>query len=215
MKNLLFKELRLALHPTAPIFLSLSAMMLIPNYPLYVIFFYTSLGIFFISLTGRENHDIAYTIGLPVSRRQLVRARILLAVMLEASQLILAVPFAILRQRLPIGANLVGMDANLAFFGSSLLMLGVFNYVFFVSYFRAPEKVGHAFILGSIAEGVYMLLAETLVHTIPFARDVLDTPDSEGLAAKLLVLAVGAAAFILLTVLAENRAAACFDKLDL
>lgn len=52
MKTLLQKELRLALHPTAPLFLCLSAMLLIPNYPYCVVFFYTSLAVFFICLTG-------------------------------------------------------------------------------------------------------------------------------------------------------------------
>ena len=215
MKHLLNKELRLAMHPAALIFLALSSMLLIPNYPLYVIFFYTSLGVYFICLSGRENHDITYTMSLPVTKRQLVRARILLAVLLEGSQLILAIPFAILRANLPIGANLVGMDANIAFFGSSLLMLGVFNYVFFVSYYSAPDKVGRAFIFGSIAEAVYMLIAETMVHVLPFARDVLDSPDPKGFAAKLGFLVIGAAAFTLLTLLAEKRAAAHFEKLDL
>ena len=211
MKHLLYKELRLALHPAAIAFLALAPMMLIPNYPLYVVFFYTSLGLFFICLTGRENHDIAYTMSLPVAKQDLVRARILL----EAAQTLLAIPFAVLRQSLSIGTNLVGIDANAAFFGSSLLMLGLFNYVFFTSYYRAPDKVGRAFILGSIAEGVYMLIAETLVHVLPFARDVLDTPASEGTAAKLAVFAIGAAAFAVLTMLAGRRAVSSFETLDL
>ena len=47
MLRLLQKEIRLAMHPTVPIFLLLSAMLLIPNYPYYVAFFYTGLGVFF------------------------------------------------------------------------------------------------------------------------------------------------------------------------
>ena len=58
MKNLLRKELVLALHPTAPLFLALSAMLLIPNYPYLVAFFYTGLGVFFTCLNGRENDDV-------------------------------------------------------------------------------------------------------------------------------------------------------------
>ena len=58
MKNLLYKELRLALHPTAILFLFLSAMLLIPGYPYYVVFFYTCLGIFCICRNGRESRDI-------------------------------------------------------------------------------------------------------------------------------------------------------------
>ena len=74
MGKLMKKELKLAMHPTAPMFLALSAMLLIPNYPYYVIFFYTSLAVFFICLTGRENHDIFFTMLLPVSKKDVVKA---------------------------------------------------------------------------------------------------------------------------------------------
>jgi len=50
MKNMLYKEFKLALHPTSIIFLSLSAMVLIPNYPYYVTFFYVMLGVYFMCL---------------------------------------------------------------------------------------------------------------------------------------------------------------------
>ena len=95
MKTLLYKEFRLASHPTTFLFPLLSAMLLIPNYPYYVVFFYTTLGIFFVCLSGRENHDIFYTMLLPVEKRSLVRARMLFAVCMEAVQLVLAVPFAL------------------------------------------------------------------------------------------------------------------------
>ena len=42
MKNLMRKELVLAMHPASVLFLLLSAMLLIPNYPYYVICFYTA-----------------------------------------------------------------------------------------------------------------------------------------------------------------------------
>ena len=58
MKSLLNKELRLAMHPAAWIFLALSALVLVPNYPYYITFFYTCLGIYFICLSGRENQDL-------------------------------------------------------------------------------------------------------------------------------------------------------------
>ena len=214
MKNLLYKELRLALHPTAVLFIALSAMLLIPNYPYYIIFFYTSLGIFFICLTGRENHDIFYSMTLPVPRRQIVGARFLLALILEGAQLAAAIPFALFRQSLPLPPNLVGIDANLAFFGSSLILLGIFNYVFFVSYYRAPDKVGRSFIFSSAAMLVYILAAETAVHALPAARE-LDTPDPTRLGAKLILLALGAVIFALLTGLAYRRSVRLFEKIDL
>lgn len=215
MKTLLYKEFRLASHPTTFLFPLLSAMLLIPNYPYYVVFFYTTLGIFFVCLSGRENHDIFYTMLLPVEKRSLVRARMLFAVCMEAVQLVLAVPFAVLRTHFAMPGNAAGMDANTAFFGLALGMLGVFNLVFFTRYYAASEQVGKAFAIGSIAEFVYMAAAESCTFVVPFVHSVLDTPDPQHLPAKLIVLALGAAAFALLTLLACARAEKTFARLDL
>ena len=38
MKDLVYKELKLALHPAAIIFLCLSSMLMIPSYPYFIIF---------------------------------------------------------------------------------------------------------------------------------------------------------------------------------
>ena len=81
MKQLISKELRLCMHPAAIIFLILSAMVMIPNYPYLVAFFYTTLGIFFICLTGRENNDIYFSVCLPVEKTAIVTARFITAVL--------------------------------------------------------------------------------------------------------------------------------------
>lgn len=144
MKNLMRKELLLAMHPASMLFLLLSAMLLIPNYPYYVICFYTCLGTFFICLTGRENRDIEFTALLPVRKTDLVRARVFTVMLMQLAQLVIAVPFAVFSSRVS-AENLVGMDANTAFFGFALVLYGVFNLVFFRNYYRAPGKVGKAF----------------------------------------------------------------------
>jgi len=215
MKNLLAKELRLAMHPTNLIFLSLSALLLAPGYPYYIIFFYTMLGIFFLCLDGRENHDIEFSLTLPVRKAEIVKARVLFAAGIELVQVLLTVPFAFLRRGITPVENVVGMDANLPFFGLSLLMLGLFNYLFFTIYYRNPVKVGKAFLLSGTAVMLYIVVAESLVHVAPFFRDVLDTPDPQFIAPKLAVLAAGAAGFALLTLLSYTVSARRFVTLDL
>ncbi len=215
MKKLLMKELRLALHPTNVIFLLFAAMLLIPSYPYYVAFFYTSLGIFFTCLTGRENRDIEYTLLLPVKRADVVRARIALAVLLEIAQVILSIPFAMLNRSLyPIG-NMVGMEANIALFGLVLAMYGLFNVIFFPLYYRNPNKIGGAFLLGGLAEGVYIVAAELAAHQVSFVRRYLDTSDPAYLTAKLVTLAVGLAVFAGLTLLASRLSERRFEQFDL
>ena len=215
MKQLLHKEWRLALHPTNLIFLTLSAMLLIPNYPYLITFFYTGLGLFFLSLNGRENHDIEFSLALPVPKRAIVQARILFAVQIEFLQVLLAIPFALLRQRMALPGNQVGMDANIAFFGLSLLLLGIFNAVFFIRFYSDPAKVGKAFVWASAAVFLYITAVETLSHVLPFFRDHLDTPDPQFLAAKLSLLGIGLIGFAFLNWLTVRIAARRFEALDL
>ena len=215
MKKLLLKELRLALHPTNMVFLALSAMLIIPAYPYYVVFFYTTLGLFFVCLTGRENKDIDYTLTLPVRRCDLVRARVLLAVVIQLAQMVSAIPFAILSQHINRFGNVVGMDANVAFFGFALVMLGLFNLVFFPVYYQKPERVGLPFILASAVQAVYIVLMELAAHQVPFVRRYLDTLDPAYMPWKLAVLGVGALLFGLMTFAGCRMAEKRFEQVDL
>lgn len=215
MKNLLLKEFRLALHPTNLIFLSFSAMVLIPNYSYYVIFFYTGLGVFFTCLTGRENRDIAYSVSLPVRKVYIVRARFAFVVLVELAQIILAIPFAILRQHINIPENLVGMDANIAFFGLSFLMLGLFNAAFFRVYYRDVNKIGTAFLAATAVVTLFIFFAEGATHVVPFFKNELNTNDPAFLPAKLAVLASGMLAFAALTFIAYLKSARSFEAMDL
>ena len=213
MLKLIKKEFALAVHPTAWIFLALSAMLLIPNYPYYVVFFYTGLGLFFTCLTGRENRDIDYMLLLPLRKRDAVTARFGSTLVLEGLQLIAAAGFAVLRSFLLEG-NQAGMDANTAFFGLALVQLGLMNFVFFTRYYRRPEKVGSAFIVTSIVCFAYIGIAEVAAFAVPFVRDVLDVPDPANLPVKLAVLGIGAAVFAGLTYLAYRRSVRSFEALD-
>lgn len=215
MKLMLRKELRLSLHPTAPMFLALSAMLMIPSYPYLVAFFYTGLAVFFTCLNGRENQDVFYSMLLPVAKRDIVRARFLTVSLLEAAQLLLGVPFAILRQRLIPDPNPVGMDANIALFGLAMMLLGLFNLVFFRVYYRDVRKVGTAFLWSSGAVFVFICLVETCAHVVPFVRNVLDTPDPMHLPQKLLTLLAGLMLWALFTLRACRRAERDFEKQDL
>lgn len=215
MKNLLIKEFKLAMHPTVPIFIALSLMVLIPNYPFYVTFFYTTLGLFFVCLGGRENHDIDYTLMLPVRKQDVVRARIGFFVIVEIVQLLATSLVILLRSALGEGTNLAGMDANIAFFGLSLIMLGVYNYLFFTRYYRAPDKVGSVFAVCAVMFFLMIGAAEACAFAVPFVRDRLDTPDPLFLMEKLATLAAGIAVFVWLTWLGCRKACTSFEGLDI
>lgn len=216
MNKLLKKEFALSMHPTAPMFLALSAMLLIPNYPYYVTFFYMGLSLFFTCLSGRENNDVFYSITLPVSKKDVVGARFLYAVIFELAQIVLCVPLAFVRQKMnaTVGTNAVGMDAGIALIGLSLVMLGLFNAVFFGTYYKDVTKVGTAFIKSSVAVFVYICAVEAFTHFVPFFIS-LDTPDSEFLLPKFAVLAAGLVIFALITFVSYKKSVKNFEKQDI
>ena len=213
MKNMLYKEFKLAMHPTNILFLFLSAMMLIPSYPLLVVFFYSTLGLFFTCLGGRENHDIEYSLFLPVEKKDVVNARMLYSVIMECVQLLLCAGLAVLRGALGIGQNEAGMDANVAFFGFGCLLYGIFNYVFFVKYYTAPDKVGRAFAVSSVVTFVFIGIVEACTFILPLFKS-LDTPDPAFMPGKIAALRIGIALYAVLTLLARRRAIRAFNALD-
>ena len=83
MKTLLYKQLRLVCHPMTPVFCLFGFMVIIPNYPYTVIFFYVMLGLFFTFLNMREQKDLYYTALLPVPKRDAVKAGCLFTALIE------------------------------------------------------------------------------------------------------------------------------------
>ena len=215
MMKLLNKEFRLCLHPTVFIMLGLSAMVLIPNYPYAVSYFYMTLAIYFVCLTGRENHDPTYTLTLPVSRREIVRGRMLFACCLEAAQLIFSALLVWLKSKISLEPNLAGLDANLALPGQGLILFGLFNLIFFPAWYKDIQKIGGAFIKASVAVFLYITVGVVSTYALPFVRDCLDTPDPQFAAEKLIYLGIALAFSIAATFLAVRLSEKRFEGQDL
>lgn len=215
MKNLLKKEILLTMHPTAILFLFLSALLIVPNYPYYVTFFYTGLAIFFTCLNGRENNDVFYTMILPVAKKAIVKARFTLVIIIELLQMLIAIPFAIIRQNMGLPGNAVGMDANIAFFGLSFILLGIFNVVFFGIYYKDVKKVGKPFAVSSVITFIFICIAEVCAHAVPFVRDRLDTSDNMYVTEKLIVLIAGFAIYVILTAFIYKKSLKNFEVYDI
>lgn len=212
---LLKKEFRLCLHPTTPLMLALSALILIPNYPYALAYFYISLGFFFICITGREQHDVSYTLSLPVAKGDVVTARQLFFVLLELLQLALAALLIPLHNRLLSAPNQAGMDANLSLLAEGFLFYALFHLLFFPSYYRDVNKVGVSFIKSTVGMSVLLLAEIVACYTVPLFRDVLDTPDPAHMGAKLLFLLVCVVIYVLCVLLSIRVCKARFLKQDI
>ena len=216
MKNLLFKEFKLATHPTTYIFLAFCAMMLIPSYPYYVQFLYVCMSLFFIFLMGRENKDVFYTVMLPVRKSDVVKARCLMLSIIELIQIGISIPFAVLSIRIfPGGSNPAGIDANLALYGYIFGLFAVFNIIFIPVFYKTAHKAGVAFLFAGIGVLLFYMAVESLVWIPSPISTFLNTTDPAMMSQHLPILVGGIAIWVIGMILAYKRAAANFEKVDL
>ncbi len=212
--KLLMKEWKLCMHPTGYIMLLGSALILVPGYPYGVSCFYMALAIYFICLTARENHDASYTLMLPASRADAVKARILLSMALEVTELLLMGVFVLLKNAIGNMPNPAGLDAGLALIGEGMILFAIFNLIFFPLYYRDINKPGKAFMVGSAALFA-MIVAEIIAtYTVPFFQ-LLDTPDPQNMSDKALFTLAGLALFLSGTAKSIQLSTKRFEEADL
>ena len=93
MKALLYKELRLAMHPICYVFIALFPfMILIPSYPLGIGFIYilACYPILFLGANkGQQSNDLLYSVLLPVRKKDIVKARIATVILMQTSYMVL------------------------------------------------------------------------------------------------------------------------------
>ncbi len=213
--KMLMKEWKLCMHPMGYIMLLCSALILVPGYPYGVSCFYMGLAIFFICLTARENHDASYTLTLPVSRRDAVKGRILFCTVLEVIDLVLIALFILLKQVIGNMPNPAGLDAGVTLIGEAMILFAIFNLIFFPLYYRDINKPGKALCFAAAAMFLWIILEIVGTYTIPFFRDVLDTPDPQHMSDKLLFMFGGLALFAGGTALSVQKSVKKFEEVDL
>ena len=89
MKALIYKEMRLSMHPICYIFIALFPLMiLIPSYPLGIGFIYvlTCYPILFLGANkGQQSNDLLYSTLLPVRKKDIVLARIFTVIFMQVA----------------------------------------------------------------------------------------------------------------------------------
>ena len=213
MSELLYKELRLAAHPSLYIFMCMGALVLIPAYPYGVVFFFGCLGLFQSFMFDRETRDVFYTALLPRPKRDVVKGKLLLAVFAQLVQLTLSLPFAFLRTLYLPQGNPVGMEPNAAWYGFGLMVYGIFNLVFFAQFYKTAYKAGTSFLIALIPVTLGIIAIESSVH-FP-SMGWLDGMDGASLARQVPILLAGIVVYAAANALAYRVGARRFERVDL
>ncbi len=217
MKNLLYKELKLAAMPLSYVFIAGALLTLVPGYPILLGAFFTTLGIFYSFQTMRENSDIGYSLLLPVAKADVVKSKFAFCVFIELCSFLVMTALTLIRMTLlkdaaAYTANAL-MCANLVFLGFALVIFALFNLVFVSGFFRTAYYYGKPFILYAVVTLIVIGAAETL-HHIP-GLESLNSFGFTSMQVQLSAILAGAAAYVLLTWLAVRKSIRRFAMLDM
>ena len=215
MKNLIYKELKLVIAPFMYMFPLLSALLLVPDYPYAVSLSYCIYGIFVVFNMSQVNKDLEFTANLPIPRSYIVYSKYVTVIYLELVQILVAIPCALITDFVTnTSGNLVGMDANFAFFGIGFIGYGIFNAVFLPGYFKTGYKLMWP-LVKSLTVYVLFVVATELVIAFTPAKGVIDGLSPENMPIRLAVLFVGIVIYIVLNLLSSKKAVKNFQAVNI
>ena len=217
MKNILKKELTLSASVLSYLFILFGLMFFIPGYPILCGVFFVTLGIFQSFQNAREANDIVFSALLPVAKKDVVKGKYLFSCFIELCSILLMVIAALIRmtvlEDVAVYQNNAMMNANFFALGMALFLFGLFNLIFIGGFFKTAYKFGKPFVTHIIVTFIMIGIGEAL-HHIPG----LEAVNAFGFAhfgLQFGLLALGAMAYIALTVISYRCACRNFERIDL
>ncbi len=217
MRNIMRKEMKLSASPLSYLFILFGFMFFLPGYPVLCGAFFTTLGIFQGFQFAREANDIVFSALLPISKKDVVKGKYLFVCFIEVCSLFLMLFSSLIRMTVLSGAAAYRanamMNANLFAVGGAMLVFGLFNVIFLGGFFKTAYKIGKPFVAYIIAAFLMIGVLESLHHITGLQAVNAFGFDRFGL--QLLLLAAGAAAFLVMTLLSYKTACRNFERIDL
>ena len=217
MRKMLKKEMTLGASFLSYLFIAFALLAFCPGYPILISSFFVCLGVFQSFQYAREANDVVYSALLPVPKSDVVRGKYAFCVFIElcafaVSAIATLVRMTALSDAVAYRTNAL-MNANPAFLGLVLLIFGLFNAIFVRGFFRTGYYFAKPFVCFIIVSFVVVIAGEAL-HHIP-GLEAVNAFGFEHAGLQFAILAVGAAAYVLLTLLSEKSAIRLFEKVDL
>ena len=214
MKNLILKDLKLSVHPTTAIYAAVAGgLMFVPAYPRSMAFLYSIIGIFMIF---QCDHDRTFCCLLPVTKKQIVKSRVLSVILIQLGLMLISVPCAVAaRTILKNTSNPAGMNANAIMYAIVLIGYAVSNRIMIPNGYRKNFKIVWSF-FGSLA--AYILIsgtAELMIAVTAGDNGLLNGTASSDIMRQLPLLAVAVIFYGIVNVRTYKIAARNFERAEI
>ncbi len=186
MKNLFYKEMKLAMHPVVWVFLFVFPLMvLIPSYPGFIGFIYicSAYPILFLGANkGQQSNDIYFSCLLPIKKSDVIKARMMTVIFLQVVTVILTCALAPVGQifkdamlsdpsltpeqaeeLMDIGFGIKGLFASAGF---TIVSFAVYDLIFFSMFYRNGRSIVGPTLIGML---VFMTIETIFVVVLPLS----------------------------------------------
>ncbi|OBZ13238.1 MULTISPECIES: ABC-2 transporter permease [Bacillales] len=217
MYNLLMKELKLGVSPFFYVMPFLTgALMLIPGWLYFLVLLYFC----FITIPNmfagyKTQNDLIFTGMLPVTKKDIVKAKISVIVILELMHIVVAMIYGMISIRLYPNMIYYFFKPSLGFWGLCFVMIAIFNIIFISMYYKTAYKYGAAAIASITAAMLFAGGAEWLGIQNSFVYDLFKGAGTDHLATQLSILIAGILIFAIFTIIAYHIAIKRFEKVEI
>jgi len=217
MVNLLMKELKLGVNPFFYFMPFLTgALMLIPGW----LYFFVVLYFCFITIPNmfagyKTQNDLIFSSMMPVTKKDIVKARVSVIVILEVMHIVVAMIYGVITLRLYPNLKYLFFAPSFGFWGLCFVMLAIFNIIFFTLYYKTAYKYGAATLVAIAAAMLFAGGAEWLGIQNSFVFDLFKGTGADNLAIQLSILITGILIFAIFTIIAYHIANKRFEKVEI
>lgn len=216
MYNLVMKDLKLGVNPIFFIMPVLTgALMLIPGW----IYFLVPLYFCWLTIPNtfagfKVQNDLLFTAMMPVTKKDMVKARVTVIVLLEMWQIGVAMIFGMFTLRLYPHLIYFFFAPHLGFWGLCFVMLAIFNIIFIPMYYKTAYKYGKAAFASIAAAMLFAGIAQWLGIRSSFVADIFMGTGVDNKALQASILIAGIVIFLAFTLIAYRVAVKRFLKVE-
>lgn len=204
MVNLIKKDIKLGVHPLFLIMPFLTGvLMFIPGWIYFIVILYfcwITIPNMFNQL--RSQNDLMFTSMMPVTKRDIVKARVFVIAGLETAHLVVALVFGMITLRLYPDLTYIFFPPNLGFFGLCFAMLAIFNLIFIPMYYKTAYKFGMALLASTVAATLFAGIAQWLGIQNSGINRIFYGTEASSAALQAYILIAGIVIFLALTAMA-------------
>lgn len=192
------------------------ALMLIPGWLYFlVILYFCFLTVPNMFAGYKTQNDLIFSSMMPVTKKDIVKARVSVIVILEVMHIVVAMIYGVITLRLYPNLKYFFFAPSFGFWGLCFVMLAIFNIIFIIMYYKTAYKYGAAAIVSITAAILFAGGAEWLGIQNSFVFDLFKGTSADNLAIQLSILITGIVIFAIFTVIAYHIANKRFEKVEI